>query len=351
MMVPKRRPHSTQAATPSKAKLWLGAFSGFYRPTADEVHGLDSVSKFLYAARSVILVISAQAAIIAGLLAAADRRFEATSFLLVLIAFIAAHMISNLSNDYFGYKRGHDTPDSPRMRYTVHPFAGGMLDARVLLTGLAILAAIGLGIGVFFIVEHGWLAVAFLAAGVALLFAYDAAPVSLKTIGLGELAVFLVWGPLMIGGGYAVITGRVSTAAFYASIPYGLGVMSILIGKHIDQRDFDTGKGIHTLPVLLGERAARGFNTAVITLMYIVIAVLIALEQLTPFAAIVAVASPRALRALSVMNQPRPATPPAGYVGWPLWYHRACLVHNRLFGWLYIFGLAAGAVWPNEVWE
>jgi len=36
-------------------------------------------------------------------------------------------MISNLSNDYFGYKRGHDTPDSPRMRYTVHPLASGVL--------------------------------------------------------------------------------------------------------------------------------------------------------------------------------------------------------------------------------
>ena len=38
---------------------------------------------------------------------------------------------------------------------------------------------------------------------------------------------------------------------------------------------------------------------------------------------------------------------PAGYVGWPLWFHRACLVHNRRFGWLYIAGLAAGAAFPG----
>ena len=43
----------------------------------------------------------------------------------------------------------------------------------------------------------------------------------------------------------------------------------------------------------------------------------------------------------------RPAEPPAGYVGWPLWYHRVCLVHNRAFGWLFIAGLALGAVWPH----
>jgi 1,4-dihydroxy-2-naphthoate octaprenyltransferase len=256
-------------------------------------------------------------------------------------------MISNLSNDYFGYKRGHDTPDSPRMRYTVHPLASGVLDARTLLAGLAVVSAIGLSIMAFFIVERGWTALVFAAAGVALLFLYDAAPVPLKSLGLGEPAVFLVWGPLMIGGGYAMIAGQVSTAAFYASLPYGLGVMSILVGKHIDQMDFDRGKRIRTLPVLIGERAARILNVATVALIYAVTAALIAFGQLTPFAAIIAVAFPRAWRAMKLMSQPRPLEAPEGYVGWPLWYHRACLTHNRLFGWVYILGLAGGAAWPG----
>lgn len=101
--------------------LWVGAFTGFYKPGVEEVRSLDAVSRFLYVAPSVILVISAQAAIIAGLLAAAAGHFAWGSFLGVLIGFVVAHMISILSNDYFGFRRGHDTPDSPRMRYTVHP--------------------------------------------------------------------------------------------------------------------------------------------------------------------------------------------------------------------------------------
>jgi 1,4-dihydroxy-2-naphthoate polyprenyltransferase len=331
----------------SKPKLWLGAFAGFFRPNAEEVRRLDPVSKFLYSARSVILVISAQAAIIAGLLAATDGRFDAFHFTLVLVGFVVAHMISNLSNDYFGYRRGHDTPDSPRMRYTVHPLASGVLEPRTLVTGLAILAAIGAAITAYFAVERGWLAVAFAAAGIAIMLLYDAAPVPLKSIGLGEPAVFLVWGPLMVGGGYAMIAGQVSSAAFCASIPYGLGVMSILTGKHIDQMDFDAGKGNRTLPVLLGERSARALNVATVVLIYAITGVLIALGELTPFAAVIALALPRALRALSVMSRPRPASPPAGYVGWPLWVHRVCLEHNRRFGWLYILGLAAGALWPT----
>lgn len=339
----------SNASTPrrSKAALWLGAFTGFYRPGVEEIRGLDAVSKFLYAARSIILVISAQAAVIAGLLAAAERRFEWLAFVLVLAGFVVAHMVSNLSNDYYGFKRGHDTPDSPRMRYTVHPLASGVLETRTLLIGLGVLALIGGAITAYFIAERGWLAAGLAAAGIALMLLYDAAPVPLKSIGLGEVAVFLVWGPLMVGGGHAVITGQVSGEAIAASIPYGLGVMSILTGKHIDQMAFDATKGNRTLPVLLGERAARILNRAVIVAIYGLIAALIALGRLTPFAAVVVFALPRALRAWSVLGRARPAAPPAGYVGWPLWYHRVCLEHNRRFGWLYILGLAMGAVWPG----
>src|SRR5581483_6347572 len=149
--------------------------------------------------------------------------------------------------------------------------------------------------------------------------------------------------PLMIAGGYYVITGLRSVAALLASIPYGLGVMSILVGKHIDQREFDERKHQRTLPVVLGEASARTFNRASVIAMYVVIAAGVAVGMITPFALLVLLAAPRGLRAVKVMSAPRPAEAPKGYVGWPLWYHRVCLVHNRAFGWLYILGLAAGA--------
>jgi len=331
----------------SRLALWLGAFVGFYRPGIEEVRALDPVSQFLYAARSVILVISAQAAIIAGLLAMADRQFHAMEFFLLLFGLVVAHMISNLSNDYFDFTRGHDTADSPRLRYTVHPIASGVLKPRTLVTGLVVLAILGLSIATYFIFLHGWLAAGFAIAGIAILFAYDAAPVPLKKIGLGEIAVFFIWGPLMIGGGYAVIAGGLSTNAFWASVPYGLGCMSILVGKHIDQRIFDSGKDIRTLPVVLGEGMARKLNILVVILMYSLVVILALLDRLTPFALVVILASPQALHAIKVLDKTKPEAAPEGYVGWPLWYHRVSLVHNRRFGWLYILGLALGAIWPG----
>ncbi len=326
---------------------WARAFTGFYPPLAEELRDLDPIARFLYAARSVILVISFQSALLAGLLAATDRRFALVPFLLVVLAYVVLHAISNLSNDYFGAKRGHDTDDSPRRRYTVHPLLSGAVSSRLLVRGLLVLAAIAAGIGIYFVRLRGWPAVALVIAGALLLWAYDAAPRALKELGLGEIAAFVVWGPLMIAGGYFVITGIWSRDALVASIPYGLGVMSILVGKHIDQRRFDESKHQRTLPVLLGERRARALNRGAVVGMYVVIVGGVMAGALTPFALVVLIAAPRALGALRVMSLPAPAEPPAGYVGWPLWYHRVCLVHNRAFGWLYVLGLAAGVLFPG----
>ena len=138
----------------------------------------------------------------------------------MLLGYLVLHAISNLSNDYFGYRRGHDTDDSPRRRYTLHPIASGAVTPRLLATGLARArrrrrsrspatssrCAAG---------RRVWLTV----VGALLLYAYDAAPRALKELGLGEVAAFVVWGPLMIGGGYYVITGHWSGAASWPRCP------------------------------------------------------------------------------------------------------------------------------------
>ncbi|MFN2518786.1 MAG: prenyltransferase [Jatrophihabitantaceae bacterium] len=326
---------------------WIGAFTGFYPAQAQEFGTLDPITRFLYASRSVILVISAQSAVIAGLLAATHRHFALLPFALVLVGYVVLHAISNLSNDYFGYRRGHDTEDSPRRRYTLHPIASGAVTPRLLAGGLGVLGLLALAIAVYFVALRGWGALILAAVGAVLLYAYDAAPRALKELGLGEVAAFAVWGPLMIGGGYYVITGQLAGEAFLVSVPIGLGVASILIGKHIDQRIFDTSQRQRTLPVLLGERGARLLNRAAVAAMYALTAAAIAVGSLTPFALVVFVAAPRAVRALRVMSRPAPDDPPVGYIGWPLWYHRVCLVHHRAFGWLFILGLAAGAAFPH----
>ena len=87
----------------------------------------------------------------------------------------------------------------------------------------------------------------------------------------GEVAVVLIWGPLMVGGGYYVITGTWDWMVAISSLAYALGPTTVLFGKHIDKLAQDKAKGIRTMPVLLGEKAARAAVLFMIALMYLMV--------------------------------------------------------------------------------
>ncbi len=323
----------------NKVRRWLSTLVGFYKPTQGEE--LDSLTKLLYSARSVILVISAQAAIISGLLSLYSGNFNLILFTLVLIGYVSLHMVSNLSNDYFGYARGNDIPGSPRLSYTPHPIASGYFSkSQIKIITLCILT-IPVAIAAYLFFVRGPYLLLFAIPGFLLLYLYDASKVTLKSIGLGEVASFLVWGPIMITGGYFVITGSISYLALAISVPYGLGVMSILLAKHIDQLEFDSSIQQNTLPVLLGEKRARQLANVIILAMYIIPVIILLFTrniEFIPFL-IVFLNIPSLKRTVASFANVKPREPPKGYVGWPLWYHRFALLHNRRFGWLYIAGI------------
>ena len=109
---------------------------------------------------------------------------------------------------------------------------------------------------------RGWPVAAFALAGLFISVFYVAPPLKLKHHGLGEPGVFVVWGPLMIGGTYYVTAGTLPSWMWLASIPYAIVVTTVLIGKHVDKYEQDRARGIHTLPVLLGRAASLRLNQA-----------------------------------------------------------------------------------------
>ena len=60
---------------------------------------------------------------------------------------------------------------------------------------------------------------AFALTGALLLMFYSGGPFPLKYIGLGEFAVFIIWGPLMIGGTYYVMAEELPGWVLLASVP------------------------------------------------------------------------------------------------------------------------------------
>src|SRR3989304_1204113 len=107
---------TAEQARPRGVRVWLRAFVGFYPPHDESARSLDPIAQVLFSAPSVILVFSPPPHILPRPLppplpAPPPRRSGPLAFPLVLVGLVTAHAISNLSNDYFGYLRGHDTAD------------------------------------------------------------------------------------------------------------------------------------------------------------------------------------------------------------------------------------------------
>ena len=192
-------------------------------------------------------------AAIAGLFAFRDGRFNLGLWALLAVGLVLAHATNNLLNDRTDFRRGVDQDNYFRLQYGAQPLQQGLWTERDLLIYAGITGLIALACGAALVIVRGWPALALLAAGAFFVLFYTW---PLKYIGLGELAVILVWGPLMVGGGYYVITGQWSWPVALASLAYALGPTTVIFGKHIDKHDPDQAKGIHTLPVIIGEKTA-----------------------------------------------------------------------------------------------
>jgi 1,4-dihydroxy-2-naphthoate octaprenyltransferase len=305
---------------------------------------LDTVSRWLLITRACVFSMTLTAGLIGGLLAVRAPEPRWGLFGLALVGLIVAHAANNMINDFFDTTGGVDTAEYTRALYAPHPLLAGLVSRRGLLAAIAAANLLDLGILVVLAAARGWPVVAFALAGLFVSVFYVAPPLRLKHHGLGEPGVFLVWGPLMIGGAYYVTAGALPAWVWLASVPYAITVTSVLIGKHIDKYEQDRARGIRTLPVLLGRAPSLRLNQALMIAFYLVVGALVATRTLGPGIGLVALALPRLARVLRAYAAPPPAAPPPGYPIWPLWYVALAFSHNRLAGGLFVLGLVVNAV-------
>ncbi len=286
------------------------------------------------------------AAAFAGLLALRAPDFNPTLYLLAAIGIILAHAANNLMNDLFDAAAGADTADYPRALYAPHPVLSGLVTRAGLLRAVVLLNLLDLAILLALALMRGWLVVLFALAGILVSVSYTAPPVRFKKRGLGEPGVFLVWGPLMIGGTYFAATGHLGWQVLLASVPYALLTSAVLMGKHIDKLPWDRSLGINTLPVLLGEKRARRLTQGLMISFYVLLPALVLLKALPALALLALFGLGRLRDVWPTFQKPKPATPPADYPVWPLWYASAAFIHTRRAGAAMVAGLALGTLFP-----
>lgn len=324
--------------------IWRKALQVIPNVSKEEWDSLDIISKWLISTRAAVLIMTFISAAIAGILAIQQGMFNFWLWGLVVIGLIFAHATNNLLNDYTDFARGVDQDNYYRAQYGPQPLVHGLLSRMQLLTYAFITGLIALTAGGILVYVRGWQALVLLGLGAFFVLFYT---YPLKYIALGEISVLIVWGPLMIGGGYFVITGVWDWNVVIASLPYALGVTGVIFGKHIDKYEMDKAKGIHTLPVLLGESLSRYTVIGMLVIQYLSVLYLIVSGFFTPILLIVLFAIPAFMRVFRILSQPTPHEKPEEYPAdvWPNWYVAAAFYHNRRFGLLFLGGLVLDTIY------
>jgi 1,4-dihydroxy-2-naphthoate polyprenyltransferase len=323
--------------------MWAQALRIIPRLSKSEWDRLDVVARWLIATRAAVLIMTFISAAIAGIFAFRNGEFHLGRWLLLAFGLVLSHATNNLLNDLTDYRKGVDKDNYFRTQYGAQPLQQGLWTQRELLTYAGITGLVALACGLYFVALRGWPALLLVGLGAFFVLFYTW---PLKYIGLGELAVAIVWGPLMIGGGYYVLTGQWDWRVVLASLPYALGPTTVIFGKHIDKHDPDKAKGIHTLPVIIGERVARGVAMALFALQYLLVIYLVITGFFTPAMLIVLLALRNLPRVWQMYRQPYPQERPESFSAeaWPTYFAAGAFFHNRGYGLLFIVGLLADAV-------
>ena len=320
--------------------MWGKALRTIPRISKEEWQSLDIVSQWLIATRSAVFIMTAIAGIIGGLMAWYDGTFLPWNFVAALIGIVFAHASNNLINDLIDSKKGIDKGNYYRSLYGPQTVEHKLLSNAGIARFIGFSLIIALLAGAFLIWQTGMVTFYLMIIGLFFLLFYTW---PLKYIALGEVAVLLVWGPLMIGGGYYVLAGHWDWSVIWASIPYYFGVTTVIFGKHIDKIQVDKEKRIYTLPVLLGEKLSRFAVLGMLVAPYLLVLAMILTRYFTPVMLVVFLALPTLRSNLPHFLKPKPATRPEWFPesqgGWPLFFAPLAFQNNRAFGGLFMLGL------------
>ncbi len=191
---------------------------------------------------------------------------------LTLLAVWMVHSASNMLSDVADFRNGLDRAPLPVSGSVVR---GWLSERQTFALGVAFILVGGL-IGAWLASVAGPVPLAVAAAGLVLAVAYT----GLKRVALGDLAVFVAFGPMISLGTWSVFTGSFSWLPFVWMIPFGLVVIAVLHANNWRDRESDRGRGIVSVAGLLGDRGSCAYYGTLIFGPFALILALIVVPRL-----------------------------------------------------------------------
>lgn len=244
---------------------------------------------------------------VGGALSATEGNFSWALYLTTLLGAVLLHAATNLINDYYDVKSGVDTREASTAQYRPHPLVEGKLDAGQVRIVAYLLYMGSILIGIYLAATRGWELLWIGMIGAFASITYTAPPLKYKYSALGEISVFLMWGPLMVAGSYFVQHQVFSLNACWISLPFGILVALVLLANNIRDISHDRDKGILTLAIVLGREKSLLLYGAMVIVAYLGIVVMSFIGPLHLWSLIVLLSVPLALRLLFQMMKRIPA--------------------------------------------
>lgn len=253
---------------------------------------------WILAARPKTLPAAISPVIVGAALAWADQSFVLLPALAALLGALLLQIGSNLANDYFDAINGADTPDRIG---PVRVTSAGLISHAAMRVGMIIVFGLAALIGLYLIWVGGWPILAIGIASILAALAYTGGPKPFGYMGLGDLAVFLFFGPVAVCGTYFVQAYTVTLASLLASVSMGALITAILVVNNLRDIESDRVAGKYTLAVRIG---AQGTRIEYLILLILAYAMPIALAIIlsTPWVLAPFLTLPRAFILYNIIN-------------------------------------------------
>lgn len=254
---------------------------------------------------------------------------------LMAAMFIAATLIqaaTNMFNEYYDYKRGLDSKESVGIAGAITREG---VKPRIVLHLALTCIVLALFLGAYICSLSSWyLAVIGLVCILAAYF-YNGGPYPISYTPFGELVAGFFMGSGIILISFFIQTGTVTGGCLLISLPVFILIGAILMANNIRDREGDQKNGRRTLAILLGHQRAVWFLGGMLVLAYLWTIVLILLKLLPPWAALVLLSMPKAVKDVSgFRNKNTPREMMASMKG--------VAATNTIYGLLLILGLILG---------
>ena len=166
-----------------------------------------------------------------------------------LLAALAIQIGTNLANDYYDFQKGTDTAERVGPTRVTQ---AGLIKSSAVKNAFIAAFALAAFLSVWLIVRGGW---PILIIGILAILSgifYTAGPRPLGYMGLGDVFVFIFFGPVAIAGTYYVQSFEMNAAVILAGVGPGLISVAILTVNNLRDIDSDAKTGKRTLAVRFG---------------------------------------------------------------------------------------------------